>query len=123
MISISRPANSYDQLDITGSATLAGTLDLTLETDFDASLGSVFDIINWTTPGDTPGDFNSFNDVTFDNGTLTFQESFNPNGTELDLDVVATPEPSTLSMLLCAILAGAAIAWTVRRKSSAAQPE
>ena len=113
-------AGSYDQIDVTGTVSLGGTLDLTLEPGFDAALGTEFDIINWTV-GDTPGDFNTFNDVTFDSGTRTFAEVFNANGTELDLDVVATgtsatPEPSTLSMLFCAMMAGAAIAWRARRR-------
>ena len=113
-------SDDYDQIDVTGTVTLGGTLDLTLEPGFDAALGTEFDIINWTV-GDTPGDFSTFNDVSFDGGTRTFAEVFNADGTELDLDVVATgtsatPEPSTLSMLFCAMMVGAAICWRARRR-------
>jgi hypothetical protein len=117
---------SYDQILVTGTVSLGGTLDLTLEPGFDAALGSVFDIINWTV-GSTPGDFTTFNDVTFDGGTRTFAEVFNVNGKELDLDMVATgitsptPEPSTLSMLFCAMIVGAAIAWRTRRRRQGAR--
>jgi fibronectin-binding autotransporter adhesin len=108
-------AGNYDQIDVTGAVSLGGTLDLTLEPGFDAALGTEFGIINWTV-GDAPGDFNTFNDVTFDGGTRTFAEVFNANGTELDLEVVPTPEPSALSMIFCAIVVGAGIAWRSRRR-------
>ena len=52
----------------------------------------------------------------FGGGTRTFAEVFNANGTELDLEVVPTPEPSTLSMIFCAMMAGAAIAWRAQRR-------
>lgn len=110
----------YDQVNVTGSVSLGGTLDLTLEPGFDATLGTMFDIINWTV-GSTPGDFATFNDVAFDNNTRTFAEVFNANGTELDLEVVATPEPSTLSMLFCAMMVGAGIAWRTRRRTQGAR--
>jgi hypothetical protein len=91
---------------------LDGTLSLTLESGFNASLGTVFDIINWS--GTETGDFSAFNNATFDDGTLTFEEVF--NGNQLDLEVVATPEPSTCAMLFCAALLGAGIAWRTRRR-------
>jgi PEP-CTERM motif len=76
--------------------------------------------------GSTPGDFTTFNNVTFDGGTRTFAEVSNLNGTELDLDVVATgtsatPEPSTFSMLFGVMMAGAAISWRTRRRAQGAR--
>jgi hypothetical protein len=108
-------AGKYDQIDVTSTVSLGGTLDLTLEPGFDAALGTEFDIVNWTV-SDAPGDFNTFNDVTFDGGTRTFAEVFNANGTELDLEVVPTPEPSEFSMIFWAMLVGAGIAWRTRRR-------
>jgi hypothetical protein len=58
-------AGNYDQIDVTGTVSLGGMLDLTLEPGFDAAPGTEFDVINWTV-GDAPGDYNTFNDVTFD---------------------------------------------------------
>jgi hypothetical protein len=115
---------NYDQIDVTGAATLGGTLDLTLESGFAASVGTVFDIFSWTV-GPLNGNFNTFNDQTFNNGTETFQEVIEANQVDLDvIDVVgppppppsSTPEPSTLSMLFCAMLIGGGVSWRIRRR-------
>ena len=101
-----------------------GSLDLTFSPDFftqlDIQAGTVFDIIN-STNGTVSGDLLAFNNQTWDNGSgpLTFQEVI--NGNQLDLDVVdvstsSTPEPSTLSMLFCAMLVGGGITWRIRRR-------
>jgi len=115
----------YDQIDVTGDVSLNGTLTLNLGNDFNALAGTVFDIVNWTNNTDPEsGDFSNFIDPVFDNGTLTFQEdnqTLFPN--QIDLVVVAvppvgssTPEPSTLSMLFCAMLLGGGITWRSRRR-------
>jgi hypothetical protein len=110
--------SSYDQLDVGGTTTLSGTLNLTLEPGFDAAVGTVFDIAALT--GAVKGNFSTFNDQTFDGGTRTFVELI--NGQQVDLDVVSTtsstPEPSTLGMMLCAMLVGGGITWRVRRRST-----
>lgn len=97
---------SYDQVDVSGNLSLAGTLDLTLEPGFDAAIGDIFDIITFT--GSETGNFTTFNDPTFDNGTLTFS---NPTevGNDIQIEVTAvapssTPEPSTMVLLFCALL-------------------
>jgi fibronectin-binding autotransporter adhesin len=107
---------SADQVHVTGNVILNGTLDLTLESGFDAALGAQFNIINWT--GSETANFSSFNNRIFD-GNRTFQEVF--NGNQVDLVVVSTvaptaPEPSTLAMLFCAMLMGAGITWRIRRR-------
>jgi hypothetical protein len=109
--------DSYDHVQVGGTVSLDGTLEVTLEQGFDANIGTVFDVIDWMVPGAT-GDFSGFVDPTFDNGTLTFKEVL--NGNQLDLDVVAatassTPEPSTISMFLCGLLLGG-VALGVRRR-------
>ena len=114
-------ASSFDQVNATGTAMLGGTLDLTLESGFSAAVGTVFDIVNWTTPTMTPGNFTTFNDVTFNNGTETFIEAV--NGQHVDITVESTtvappaPEPSTLSMLFASLL-GAGILWRRRRRQT-----
>jgi hypothetical protein len=98
-----------------GNATLGGTLELTLESGFDAAIGTEFEILSWT--GSETGNFSTFDNQIFD-GNRTFAEIF--NGNQLDLEVVstvgATPEPSTFGMLFCALLMGAGITWRARRR-------
>lgn len=110
--------SSYDQLAVGGTTTLSGTLNLTLEPGFDAAVGTVFDIAALT--GAVRGNFSTFNNQTFDSGTRTFVELI--SGQQVDLDVVSTsptaPEPSTLGMMLCAMLVGGGITWRVRRRST-----
>jgi hypothetical protein len=94
---------SYDHVTVNGHANLGGTLDLTLDPNFSASIGTVFNIVSWLSE---TGDFAIFNDPTFNNGTETFREVF--SGDHLDLLVISTtvpavPEPSTLGMLVCAL--------------------
>ncbi len=65
------------------------------------------------------GGFASFVSPTF-NG-YTFLQSFNANGTELDLRVVsadtsATPEPSTFGMVFGALMVGEGITWGRNRR-------
>ncbi|HKD08533.1 MAG TPA: hypothetical protein VKB79_21710 [Bryobacteraceae bacterium] len=96
-------ATSYDHVTVNGHATLGGTLDLTIETGFSASIGTTFNIFSWLSE---TGDFATFNDPTFNNGTETFREVF--SGNQLDLLVVSTTappvaEPSTLGMLACGL--------------------
>ena len=95
---------SYDHVTVNGHANLGGTLDLTLETGFSASIGSVFNIFSWMSE---TGNFATFNDPTFNNGMETFQEVF--GGGHLNLVVISTTrsavaEPSTLGMLGCGLL-------------------
>jgi hypothetical protein len=108
--------SSFDQIGVGGKLNLNGTLDLNLDANFAAALGSTFDIINWV--GSLTGDFSTFNNVAFNNGTETFKEVV--SGNQIDLDVVAagsaTPEPSTLAMILCAALMGAGVTWRLRRR-------
>ncbi len=108
-------ASSYDQVNIQGNATLGGTLDITIDPNFDGSAinaNTVFELMSWT--GTETGNFSSINGL--DINGLNFTEQI--NGNQLDLDITNTPEPSTLSMLFCAMLIGAAIAWRVRRRAN-----
>lgn len=118
-----------DQINVTGSVTLNGTLDLTLEggiDNFNPLLGTIFRIITWT--GGQSGDFLTFNDPVFNHGSETFIESFVNNGGgngELDLIVTgvnATPEPSTMAMFFGAALLGAGSARRKRRRVSRVNP-
>jgi fibronectin-binding autotransporter adhesin len=113
---------NYDQIQVTGNATLNGTLRVTLENGFLANLGDVFHIFSWTGTGS--GDFSSFFDPTFSGGSLTFREVF--NGQRLDLLVVSTvqsqtPEPGTFGMLLAGLFVGG-FAWRSRRRANKPSP-
>lgn len=121
----------YDSVNVqgdnthNGDVTLAGALDLTLEAGFGEGIdiGTLFHILTWT--GSLTGNFDTFNDETFSNGQqiLTFQEVFGDHG--LDLQViaasVATPEPSTVSMLFGVLLLAGGMVWIRRRRARTAE--
>jgi fibronectin-binding autotransporter adhesin len=108
--------SSFDHVQVGGAATLGGELNLTLEPGFAASDGTVFDVLDSVGTLSVMPSFDFVAPV-FDGGTQTFIEF--QNGNQLDLEVVATntitatPEPSTLAMMLCFVL-GAGVTWKVR---------
>ena len=59
------PSNAYDQLLVTGTADLGGTLALSFLDDFTPTAGQVFDIIRW---GQRTGSFSAFTGLYAGNG-------------------------------------------------------
>lgn len=114
---------SDDQHPDGGNVLLGGTLNLTLENGFGlgVDIGTLFHILTWTGERLDNSDFNVFHNQTFSNGTklLTFREVFGDHG--LDLAVidasVATPEPSTVSMLFGVMLLAGGAVWLRRRRN------
>jgi hypothetical protein len=88
------PGFDWSQLDVLGTATLGGEIDLDLLNSVDFQAGDVFDILNAGTLIDNGATFSL---PTLSNG-LEFIAVF--NGNELDLDVVAATAPEPASLLL-----------------------
>jgi outer membrane autotransporter protein len=76
-------ATQFDQLVVTGSATLSGTLNLTLLNSFDPSLGDVFRILTY---GSRSGTFGTLNGLNLGSGRV-YSPAY--NATDLTLTVVS----------------------------------
>lgn len=79
-------ANEYGALAVTGTATLAGTLDIALSGGFVPNLGDTFTILTATTS--ISGNFDTIIGANIGNGTV-FDVSYNANG--VTLTVIAEP--------------------------------
>jgi hypothetical protein len=99
------PGSGYDQLDISGLATLNGTLILTYLDDFSPSAGESFQILD----GPTTGEFALTNLPSLSNGLSWNTSNLYSNGT-----ISVTPEPSTLVLL--SVGAIGLLGWAWRRK-------
>lgn len=110
-------SSSYAWLDVDGNVILDGSLVLTLAETFDAQVGQIFDILNWT--GTERGSL-QLASVFFDGGMHTFDLLFNPNGHELDVVVSGTtpiaPEPSALELLCSAAILQGFARFMIRRR-------
>jgi hypothetical protein len=78
------PGTQYDQLNVTGTATLAGTLNLSLINGYLLTAGSTFYILNW---GSDSGSFSTINGTS--QGGRTFVPVY--ESTDLKLNVVVLP--------------------------------
>ncbi len=106
------PGSGYDQLDISGLATLNGTLDLELLDGYTPAIGDSYDILN----GPTTGRFAQINTPALPNGEQWNTSNLYTNGT-----VSVTPEPSTLALFAAAAIGLAAYGWR-RRLARTAKP-
>ena len=84
------PGSGYDQLDISGQATLNGDLDIELMNSFTPSAGEIFDILN----GRTTGVFSQLTLPALSNGLQWNTNNLYANGT-----ISVVPEPSSLALL------------------------
>ena len=84
------PGTGYDQLDISGLATLNGTLDVELLNGFSPSLGESFTLFS----GRTTGSFSQIGLPALSNGEQWNTSNLSTNGT-----ISVTPEPSSLALL------------------------
>ena len=84
------PGSGYDQLEISGLATLNGTLELSYLDGFSPSAGESFDLFQ----GPTTGSFSQVVLPSLGNGLQWNTSAVNTNGT-----ISVTPEPSTFVLL------------------------
>ena len=101
-------AGQFDTINISGSATLAGTLSLNLASGFTASVGDSFNFINAT--GGITGSFTNAGPI--DVNGYVFDLATTSNG--LGLQVAAVPEPAAL-----ALMAIGSLGLLTRRRRSA----
>ncbi len=86
----------YDRLAVSGMATLAGTINISLASNFKPTVGSMFTILTFTSHA---GDFATYNGLTQSNGVV-FSKMFTPSA--LILEVVgetSTATPTTTAAL------------------------
>jgi hypothetical protein len=76
----------YDQLTISGAASLNGTLNLDLINGFIPTTSDTFDILNASSLGGTM--FSTVNGLTFNDGTEEFEVIYNSNNVTLDVESV-----------------------------------
>jgi fibronectin-binding autotransporter adhesin len=128
--------STFGTIDITGPASLNGTLDVTLENGFVPTVGEQFAFLDFT-KGDLSGTFANFLGQTFDNGKEQWVLSYNKAGGDLLLTAeaptsnaalfstgpssssgsgTAAPEPSSLLLFGTALLG---LGFLVRRKKPA----
>jgi fibronectin-binding autotransporter adhesin len=100
---------SFDELAVTGSANLDGTLDVTL-LGYAGHLGDIFEILN--SNGLLGTNFSKINLPTLGGG-LFFLESTDANNVYLTVSQTPAPEPSTFLLMLAGL--GAAAAFRIRR--------
>lgn len=99
------PGTEYDQLHVTGSLSLGGTLAVSLLNGFAPEAGNSFDILDW---GTTDGAFDTVNLPAL-SGTLTWDTSQLPTTGEL----IVIPEPGST-----ALLALGALTFAARRRAA-----
>ncbi len=104
----------YDALNITGSATFAGALEVTFDNGFTVAGGESFDLFNW---GSLTGTFDTL-DLPALTGGLAWDTSALYTSGILSVSTTAIPEPATYAIFFGAGALGLA-AWRRRSHHSA----
>ena len=109
-------AGLFDVLQVTGTATLAGELDVTFWNGFSAAAGDSFDIVSAT---NLSGGFNTLNLATLDTGlvwNVAYLYDQDASGTDyVRLSVQAVPEAKTYAMMLAGL---GLVGWAARRRAN-----
>jgi hypothetical protein len=106
----------FDQLNVNGNLSLAGTLDVSLWNGFVPGNGDTFDILNWT--GTRTGSFDAIDYPTLSAGYY-FEPLWGANSLTLEVGYTggggsATPEPATCFLMGAGLLVGI-YRWRARR--------
>jgi hypothetical protein len=102
------PGSGYDQLNVSGTASLAGTINVDLINGFAPFIGETFDVmLHNTASGGT------FSSLTSDDFGLTYHVNYLSDRVQITIDTV--PEPVGGAMILTTIVAGTTL--RLRRKS------
>jgi hypothetical protein len=105
----------FSQLNITGTAALGGTLDVSLLGGFTPSNGETFTIL--TSAGLNASMFSAYNGL--QEGNVTFTVAYTPGDVILDAIVISSvPEPASLVMFGIGIAGLGAYGAFRRRKAS-----
>ncbi len=107
------PGSGYDQLDISGQATLNGALDIDFLDGFMPSAGQSFDIFS----GKTTGTFSQISLPALANGLQWNTSNLYATGT-----ISVVPEPSALGLLGAGGIGLLGWAWRRRRRLAAQTP-
>ncbi|MBZ0067781.1 MAG: PEP-CTERM sorting domain-containing protein, partial [Thiobacillus sp.] len=109
-------AGLFDVLAVSGTATLAGTLDAVFWNGFNATAGDSFDIVSAT---NLLGGFDTLNLATLGTGLIwnvAYLYDQDVAGTDyLRLSVQAVPEAETYAMMLAGL---GLVGWTARRRKT-----
>jgi hypothetical protein len=100
---------TYDLLNITGSSSLGGTLELDLVNGFVPQIGDQFTVM--TAANGFTGEFDNY---TSNDGLFTYAIDYGANNNVVEITVTSVPEPTALGVL---ILSGLTLHRTRRRKS------
>ena len=103
------PGSGYDQLEISGLATLNGTLELSYLDGFSPSAGESFELFN----GRTTGSFSQVNLPPLSNGLRWDISNLYTTG-----EIGIVPEPSTLALLAAGAIGLLGCAWRQRRQAA-----
>ena len=101
-------STNFGVIDVTGLASLDGTLDILLQGRFKPAVGSMYPFVLFS-PGQLNGVFANVQNDIFNNGTGIWLVDYdNANGfVEITAEAHATPEPATLLLLIPGLLGAA----------------
>ncbi|MGC8494918.1 MAG: beta strand repeat-containing protein, partial [Syntrophobacteraceae bacterium] len=112
-------ATSLDLLQISGTATLGGQLQIDNNFYGDLGLTQGKELTILTAAGGISGEFSYLSDLNFDNGLWSWSVKYDTNSVDLvamyngTQPPTSTPEPATMLLLLFGL---PGLAWSVRRK-------
>ena len=92
------PGTSYDQLSVTGSASVDGKLQVSLLNSFAPKLGDLFDILDW---GTLSGTFSTLQLPALGNNLAWDTSQLYTTGV---ISVTAVPEPAAIALLACGVV-------------------